>query len=110
MEDKPLVLYDVDHGIAMEPMKGKWDSSRVDVWYTELFCILEVTAVFLSYCDSGLGDSGVPSSTLRLLTCLIGNMLLLCTQCRGFGPHLPPRGISHGISRVAAGTRGIFSS
>ena len=27
-----------------------------------------------------------------------------------FGPHLPPRGMSHGISRVEAGTCGIFSS
>ena len=57
MEVKPLVLYDVVHGIAMEPMKGKWASSRVDLGYTELFCIAEVTAVFLSCCDSGLGDS-----------------------------------------------------
>ena len=23
-EVKPLVLYSVEHGIAMEPMKGKW--------------------------------------------------------------------------------------
>ena len=52
----PLVLYDVEHGIAMEPIKGKWASSRVDLGYTELFCIPEVTAVFLSSCDSGLGD------------------------------------------------------
>ena len=35
---KPLVLYSVEHGIAMEPMKGKWASSRVDLGYTELFC------------------------------------------------------------------------
>ena len=26
----------------MEPMKGKWDSSRVDLGYTELFCIPEL--------------------------------------------------------------------
>ena len=39
----------------MEPMKGKWTSSRVDLGYTELFCIPEVTAVFLSSCDSFLG-------------------------------------------------------
>ena len=26
----------------MEPMKGKWASSRVDVGYIELFCIPEV--------------------------------------------------------------------
>ncbi len=39
---KPLVLYSVKHGIAMEPMKGKRASSRVDLGYTELFCIPEV--------------------------------------------------------------------
>ena len=54
---KPLVLYDVERGIAMEPMKGKWASSRVDLGYTELFCIPELTAVFPLSCDSGLGDS-----------------------------------------------------
>ena len=30
------------HGIATELMKGKWASSRVDLGYTELFCIPEV--------------------------------------------------------------------
>ena len=56
-EVKALVLYDVEHGVAMEPLKGKWASSRVDLGYTELFCIPVVTVVFLSSCDSGLGDS-----------------------------------------------------
>ena len=56
-EVKPLVLYDVKHGIAMEPRKGKWVSSRVELGYTELFCIPEMTAVFLSSCDSFPGDS-----------------------------------------------------
>ena len=41
-EIKPLVLYSVEHGISMETMKGKWASSRVDLGYTELFCIPEV--------------------------------------------------------------------
>ena len=50
-------MYDVDHWIAMEIMKGKWASSRVDMRYTELFCIPEVTSVFFSACDSVLGDS-----------------------------------------------------
>ena len=67
----------------MEPLKGKCASSQVYLAYTELFCVPEVTAVFLSSCDSFLGDSRVPSSTLRILTCLIGNTELLCTQCRG---------------------------
>ena len=40
----------------MQPMKGKWASSRVDLGYTELFFLLEVTSVFWSS-DSVLGDS-----------------------------------------------------
>ena len=35
---------------------------------------------------------------------------LLCMQCRGIGHHLVARVMSHGFSRVAAGTWGIFSS
>ena len=54
---KPLVVYDVICGMAMEPMKGKWASSQVDLGYTELFCIPEVISVFISSCDSVLGDS-----------------------------------------------------
>ena len=41
---------------------------------------------------------------------MVGNSELLYTQCRKFGPHLWPRGMPHGISRVATGTWGIFSS
>ena len=41
---------------------------------------------------------------------LIGNSELLNMKCRGIGPHLMARGKSHGFSRVAAGTWGIFSS
>ena len=42
MEVKQLVLYSVEHGIAMEPIQGKLASSRVDLGYTDLFCIPEV--------------------------------------------------------------------
>ena len=45
----------MEHGIAMEPMKGKWASSRVDLGYKELFCIPDVTAVFLSFVTVFLG-------------------------------------------------------
>ena len=41
-EVKQLVLYSLEHGVAMEPMKGKCDSSLVDLGYTKLFCIPEV--------------------------------------------------------------------
>ena len=36
-EVQPLVLYSVEHEIAMEPMKAKWASSRVDLGYTKPF-------------------------------------------------------------------------
>ena len=42
--------------------------------------------------------------------CLIGKTQLLCIQFMGIGPHLVARGMSHGFSRVAAGTLVIFSS
>ena len=42
--------------------------------------------------------------------CLIGKTQLLCMQCKGIGPHLVASGNSHGFSRVAAGTWGVFSS
>ena len=47
----------MEHGISMEPMKGKTASSRVDFGYTELFCIPDLTSEFISSCDSVLGDS-----------------------------------------------------
>ena len=56
-EVKPLVQYDLEHGIAMKPMKGKWASFLVDLGNTDLICIPEVTSVFFSSCDSVLGDS-----------------------------------------------------
>ena len=54
---KPLGVYDVEHEMAMETMHGKCASSCVDLRYTNLFCIAEVTAVFFLSCDSVLGDS-----------------------------------------------------
>ena len=66
--------------------------------------------VHLTLWQCSWGLPGVLSRKLRLLTCLIGNTLLLCTKCREIKPHLPASGICHGISRVAAWTWGIFSS
>ena len=54
---KPLVVYDVECEMAMDSMKGKCASSCVDLGYTNLFCIPEVTSVFFSCGDSVLGDS-----------------------------------------------------
>ena len=41
----------------MGPRKGKWASSRVDLGYTEVFCIPDGTSVFFSSSDSVLRDS-----------------------------------------------------
>ena len=54
---KPLVLYDMDRRVVMEPMQGKLASSQFDFGYTKQFCIPGVTSVFLSSCDSVVGDS-----------------------------------------------------
>ena len=106
----PLILYSVELGIAVVPMMGKWASSRVDLGYTELFCIPEVHQCSSRFVTVCLGLSGVPSRKSRLLTCLIRKTGLLCMQCRGIEPHFPVRGMCHTISRVAAGTWGIFAS
>ena len=54
---RPLGVYDVECEMAMDSMKGKCASSCVDLGYTNLFCLPEVTSVFFSCCDSVLGDS-----------------------------------------------------
>ena len=70
----------------MEPMKGKWDSCQVDLGYTELFRIPEVTAVFLSSCEIGVpidlrrvsqGISGVAQRKPSQLSCMMWNGALL---------------------------------
>ena len=42
--------------MAIEPMCGKWASSRDDLGHPELFCIPVVTSVLSSSWDSVLGD------------------------------------------------------
>ena len=79
------------------------------VHWAALHCWGDISVLLVLWqCSWGL--SGVPSSKSRLLMCLIGNTGLLCSQCRGIEPHHPRRGMSHGISRVVAGTWSIFSS
>ena len=45
-EVKPLVVYDGEEGIVLEPMQGNWAYSRVDLGYPEIFQIPAVTSVF----------------------------------------------------------------
>ena len=44
-EAKPIVLYDLEWGIALKPKQGTWSSFQVDLGYTELFDIPAVTSV-----------------------------------------------------------------
>ena len=43
-----LFIYDVQCEMAMDSMKGKYASSLINLGYTNLFCIPEVTSVFFS--------------------------------------------------------------
>ena len=64
----------------------------------------------LDLCQCSWGLSGIPSRKSRLLSCLMENKELLCTQCGEIGSHLMDSGESHDFSQVAAGTCGIFST
>ena len=44
-EVKPLVLYDVERGMALDPIQGNRASSLVDLGYTDLLHIPAVTSV-----------------------------------------------------------------
>ena len=43
--------------MVMEPMQWKLASSQFVLEHTDLFCIPEVTSMFVSSCDSVVGDS-----------------------------------------------------
>ena len=43
-EAKPLVEFDGELGMALEPMQGNRASSRVDLGYTEIFHVPLVTS------------------------------------------------------------------
>ena len=40
---KPLVTFEGECRMALEPMQGNPASSQFDLWYTELFCFAAVT-------------------------------------------------------------------
>ena len=44
-EAKPIILYDLEWGIAQKPKQGNWSSFQADLGYTELFQIPAMTSV-----------------------------------------------------------------
>ena len=92
----------------MEPMKGKWASSRVDLGYTELFCIPEVHQCSSRFVTVFLGTLWCSIKKIEAPYVFDWDTGLLCMQCRGIEPHFPARGMSHTISRVAQ-EPGVYS-
>ena len=93
----------------MEPKKGKWTSSRIDLGYTELFCIPEVHQCSSSFVTVFPWTLWCSIKKIEAPYMFDWEHGLLCMQCRGIEPHLPARGMSHTISRVAARTWGIYA-
>ena len=52
---KPLVRYDEDRGMIMEPMQGTLASSPFDLGHTDVFCVPEVTSEFFCLVTVSLG-------------------------------------------------------
>ena len=66
--------------------------------------------MFVSCCDSVLGDSLQFHQGNRGSYVYDSNMEVLSMKCTGIGPHLAARGSSHEFSRVAACNLFIISS
>ena len=85
----------------------------MSIWFCVHWAILHSwgdISVLLVLWQCGWGLCGVQSSKSRLLKCLIGKTQLLWTHCSVIRPQLAERVMSHGFSRVAAGTWFMFSS
>ena len=89
---------------------GKWASSRVDLGYTELFCIPEVHQCSSRSVTVFLGTLWCSIKKIDAPYVFDWETGLLCMECRGIEPHFPARWMSHPILRVAAGTWGIYAS
>ena len=96
--------------MVMELMQGKLASSQFDLGHTDLFCVPEVTSVFFSSCDSVVGDSLSSIKQIEAPYMFDWENAIALDTLQEIGPHLAGRGKSHGISRVASGTWGLFSS
>ena len=92
----------------MEPMKGKWASSRVDLGYTDLFCIPEVHQCSSRFVTVFLGTLWCSIKKIEAPYVFDWNTGLLCMKCRGIEPHFPARWTSDTISRVVA-EPGVYS-
>ena len=94
----------------MEPMTGKRASSRVDLEYTELFCIPMLHQCSFRFVTVFLGTLWCSIKKIEAPYVFDWEYGIALHAMHGIEPHFPARGMSHTISRVAAGTWGIFAS
>ena len=94
----------------MEAMQGKWASSRVDLGYTELFCITEVHQCSSRFVTVFLGTLWCSIKKIEAAYEFDWEYGIALHAMHEIEPHFPARGMSHTISQVAAGTWGIFAS
>ena len=91
-------------------MKGKWASSRVDLWYTELFCFPEVHQCSSRFMTVFLGTLLCSIKKIEAPYVFDWEYGIALHAMQGNRASFPARGMSHTISRVAALTWDIFAS
>ena len=94
----------------MEPMKGKWASSRVDLGYTVLFCIPEVHQCSSRFVTVFLGTFWCSIKKIEVPYMFDWEYRTALHAVQENRASFLSEGMSHTISRVAAGTWGIFAS
>ena len=92
----------------MEPIKWKWASSRVDLCYTELFCIPEVHQCSSRFVTVFLGTLLCSIKKIEAPYVFDWEYGIALHAMQGNRASFPARGMSHTISRVAARTWGIY--
>ena len=92
----------------MEPMKGKWVSSRVDLGYTELFCIPEVHQCSSRFVTLILGTLWCSIKKITAPYVFDWEYGIALHAMQGNRVSFPASVVSHTISHFAAGTWGIF--
>ena len=100
----------MEHGIAMEPMKGKWASSRFDLVNTEIFCIPDVHQCSSRFVTVLLGTLWCSIKKIEAPYMFNWEYDIALHEMQGNQASSPHVGYVSLISRVAAGTWCIFAS
>ena len=89
---------------------GKWASSRVDLGYTELFCIAEVLHCSSCFLTGFLGTLCCSVKKIEASYVYDWEYGTALHAMQGNRASFPSEGMSHTISQVEAGTWGKFAS